>query len=165
MLPKVIDESIEVEEHPDRLKKDGVRVNDEFNPNTLMHRFYGVARIDGNIYRVKTTIKESRENREGKAYAYEVTKIELIKAPFTEVSSISNLMAMTSTNSISLAKLLQTVEKSYDKGKKLLDASKLADEDTSLYRETNEISYKKQKAEIYLRYSAFRTKMLFDRVL
>ena len=140
-LPDVISSSIEIEEHPDYSKNDkGVRnLKNPIKDTDLIHRFYGAVTIDGIMFRAKTTMKEYRNVvYVPRAYNYEITKIELIKAPFTDVSSISNLMAMTSTNSISLAKLLQNVEKSYDKGKKLLDASKLADEDTSLYRESNE---------------------------
>ncbi|MDY5762456.1 MAG: hypothetical protein SPK31_05080, partial [Alloprevotella sp.] len=44
-----------------------------------MHRLYGAVSIDGNIYRVKTTVKEIKENRDGKAYAYKVTNIELLE--------------------------------------------------------------------------------------
>ena len=57
---------------------------------------------------------------------------ELIEAPFTGVDDSSNLVAMTPTNSISVAKLLQNVDKSYDNGKKLLEESKLADASTDL---------------------------------
>ena len=38
-LDRVIAESIEVEEHPDRLKNEGVRDNDKINPDALMQRF------------------------------------------------------------------------------------------------------------------------------
>ena len=52
---------------------------------------------------------------------------ELIEAPFTGVDDSSNLVAMTPTNSISVAKLLQNVDRSYDNGKKFLEESKLDD--------------------------------------
>ena len=42
---------------------------------------------------------------------------------------------MTPANSISVAKLLQNIEKSYDRGKNLLKESKLADADAALYRD------------------------------
>ena len=51
-LDEVINKSVEVEEHPDYIKgKDGKR-GEEVNPNAIMHRFYGVAVIDGTPYRV-----------------------------------------------------------------------------------------------------------------
>ena len=46
-------------------------------------------------------------------------------------------MAMTPANSISVAKLLQNIEKSYDRGKKLLKESKLAD--AALYRDGDDV--------------------------
>lgn len=46
---------------------------------------------------------------------------------------------MTPANSISVAKLLQNIEKSYDRGKNLLKESKLADADTALYRDGDDV--------------------------
>ena len=137
-LPDVISESIETEEHADYTKgNDGKRsLVNPVNDKELIHRFYGSVSINGKVYRVKTTIKEySDASHEAKAYNYEVTKIELIDAPFTGVDDSSNQMAMTTTNSISVAKLLKDVEKSYDKGKKLLDDSNSSEEETALYRD------------------------------
>ena len=48
-------------------------------------------------------------------------------------------MAMTPANSISVAKLLQNIEKSYDRGKNLLKESKLADADAALYRDGDDV--------------------------
>ncbi|MGM9812387.1 MAG: hypothetical protein ACI30V_06030 [Muribaculaceae bacterium] len=130
-LPEVISKSIEVEEHPDYSKgADGNRsIEKPVNNKGLIHRFYGSASIDGKVYRVKTTMKEySNASYSPKAYSYEVTKIELIEAPFTDVDNNSNQMAMTSISSFPVSKLLQNVEKSYDKGKKLLDESRKVDE-------------------------------------
>lgn len=82
----MISESIEVEEHPDYSKGiDGKRGSaNHVNDNGLIHRFFGAVSIDGKKYRVKTTIKEYSDRAHGpKAYNYEVTKIELIEAPFT----------------------------------------------------------------------------------
>ena len=42
---------------------------------------------------------------------------------------------MTPANSISVAKLLQNIEKSYDRDKNLFKESKLADADAALYRD------------------------------
>lgn len=46
---------------------------------------------------------------------------------------------MTPANSISVAKLLQNIEKSYDRGKNLLKESKLADADAALYRDGDDV--------------------------
>ncbi|MGM9846422.1 MAG: hypothetical protein ACI31F_00555 [Muribaculaceae bacterium] len=156
-LDRVVAESIEVEEHPDRLKKDGVRVNDEFNPNTLMHRFYGVARIDGKDYSVMTLMKEDvSTSRSNGIHSYDVQKIKVL-----DDESPNTLNGVGTPNSelegYPVAKIIKNIDKTMVPGKKLLDESKLADEETSLYRESNEI-IKKLKAEIYLRYSAFKPK-------
>lgn len=74
--------------------------------------------IDNVLYRTKTTIKEYR-NRNNEPYSYQVTEVE---APIS--GSYAN-DALSSSTSISCAKLLEGVEKSYDKGKKLLDESKV----------------------------------------
>jgi hypothetical protein len=60
-----------------------------------------------------------------KAYSYEATKIELLAGQHGDVSSTS---PRNSNNSISVVNLLNGVEKSYEKGKKLLDSSKVVDE-------------------------------------
>lgn len=49
--------------------------------------------------------------------SYKITKIELI------ISGSSASNALNNSTSVSVAKLLKDVEKSYDKGKKLLDES------------------------------------------
>ena len=91
-LDEVIGESIEVEEHADYTKQDGIRSGDGIiNDNSLVHRFYGVVNIDGEMYRVKTTMIES--NREGQSnypYTYEVINAELL--PSKESSSPDGLL-------------------------------------------------------------------------
>lgn len=86
---------------------------------------YGAIRYDGDVKRVKVTMKEYLEsNRKAKPYTYEVTKIE--SANSSEESGINTRdpHVNSMTNYISGANLLQNVEKSYDKGVKLLDVSK-----------------------------------------
>ena len=119
MLPNVIDESIEGEIHAD-YKKDGGRSieNGIEDKELLIHRLYGAVSVNDRLYRVKTTMKE-KKNDGVKPYSYEVTKIELIDGSSQNGTSSSNA----SSNSISAANVLQGVEKSYDKGKKLLDES------------------------------------------
>lgn len=161
VLPKltdVIHESIEAEIHPDYNKdEDGNRsIENGHGGNILVHRLYGAVRLDGKTYRVKTTMQEFRGGEENKPHSYEVTKIELLEGSKTANESDSLPLSSTTnnsenellgspgerenpdkphsdapSNSISVAKLLNGVEKSYDSGKKLLEESKnLTDEDT-----------------------------------
>lgn len=158
-LTDVIHESIEAEIHPDYNKdENGNRsVENGYGDNILVHRLYGAVRLDGKTYRVKTTMQEFRGGEENKPHSYEVTKIELLEGsktanesdslplssatnnsenelldtPGTAVLPDSSPLDITPNNSISVAKLLNGVEKSYDSGKKLLEESKnLTDEDT-----------------------------------
>lgn len=125
-LPSVIDSSIEAEIHADYKKGEQRDANNGIeDENLLIHRLYGCARINGELYRVKTTIKE-RKSAGVKPYTYEVTKIELLDGSSQEGTSSSDA----SSNSISGAKLLKGVEKSYDKGKLLLDESKKVSENS-----------------------------------
>ena len=141
-LPEVIQTSIEAEIHPDYTKNDSRErtVDSLVNVNSLILRFYGAVDIDGKIYRVKTTIREFGDaNLNAKAHNYEVTKIELIEAPSTYgLEANHEHLAMTSASSISVAKLLKDVEKSYDSGKKVLDESRKTDENPILYRDGGE---------------------------
>jgi hypothetical protein len=61
-----------------------------------------------------------RKSEGVKPYSYEVTKIELLSGSSQNGTSWSNAL----NNSISGAKLLENVEKSYDEGVKILQASK-----------------------------------------
>ena len=123
-LDEVINKSVEVEEHPDYIKgKDGKR-GEYINPNAIMHRFYGVAIIDGVPCRIMTLMREDARSEESNGiHSYEVQKIEMLD---NELPSISNGVG-TQINELSaypLAKLLKGVEKAYDKGKYLLEESK-----------------------------------------
>ena len=122
-LDEVINKSVEVEEHPDYIKgKDGKR-GEYINPNAIMHRFYGVAIIDGVPCRIMTLMREDARSEESNGiHSYEVQKIEMLD---NELPSISNGVG-TQINELSaypLAKLLKGVEKAYDKGKYLLEES------------------------------------------
>ena len=73
------------------------------------HRLYGAVEIDGNIYRVKTTIKEDFTSKEAKVpHSYEVHKIELLAGTLAEPETRPN---PNTNNSISVANLLKNVEK------------------------------------------------------
>ena len=134
MLPEIIRKSIEAEIHADYAKgENGERSADNGvkNNDLLVHRIYGATNIDGNTYRVKTTIHEFKDsNTANTPHSYEVTKIELIEdSTVTPNDGIDNPLNR-SVSSISAAKLLKGVEKSYDKGKLLLDESKKVSKDS-----------------------------------
>ena len=130
ILPEVIKESIDAEQHFDYKKGEyGERRQENGeNRDVVMHRLYGAVEIDGKIYRVKTTLKEFMYDKtEPKMpYSYEVTKIELLAGQ--NESTDKTALSRYSNNSITGAKLLQDVEKSHKKGEKLLDSSKIVDE-------------------------------------
>ena len=122
VLPEIISNSIEAEIHADYVKGEGGVRNAENGVNRndlLVHRIYGAVNIDGNTYRVKTTIHEFRDaNTANTPHSYEATKIELIEdSTVTPKNGIDNPLNR-SINSIPATKLLEGVEKSYDKGKK-----------------------------------------------
>ena len=95
------------------------------NEHVTIHRLYGAVNVDGKMYRVKVTLKKDRTNNEPqKAYSYEATKIELLAGQHEEAV----ISSRNSNNSITAAKLLKDVEKSYGSGEKLLDSSKILDE-------------------------------------
>lgn len=127
VLPDVIKESLDAEQHPDYKKgEDGVRsVKNGINEGVTIHRLYGAVSIDGQVYRTKVTIKEyADKNRPQKAYSYEATKIELFAGTLVGADSSNP----NTNNSISAANLLNGVEKSYSPGEYLIDSSKVVDE-------------------------------------
>lgn len=123
-LPEVIGESVEAEVHPDYLKGyDGKRRPENgYNPDGLVHRFYGAVALSGQIYRVKTTIKEFRNNKlPAIPHSYEVTKVELL--PEDNNSKMEPTVSPhTEGVPHGIANLLKNVEKSYEPGKKLIEA-------------------------------------------
>ena len=136
-LPEIIDASIEVEIHADYTKVNGVRsIENPVNDNVLIHRFFGAIMFESKLHRIKTTIYEYRDiNYPNKPYSFEVIKIELLDF----VESNSSTSAPNHPNSqggliIRVAKLLQNIEKSYDKGKFLLEESKKSDGWDAIFR-------------------------------
>ena len=123
-LPEVIGESVEAEVHPDYLKGyDGKRRPEKgYNPDALVHRFYGAVALSGQMYRVKTTIKEFRNNKlPAIPHSYEVTKIELL--PEDDNSKMEPTVSPQTVGvPHGIANLLKNVEKSYGPGKKLIEA-------------------------------------------
>ena len=124
VLPRLIDASVEVEIHADYAKVNDERTfHNPINENLLIHRFYGALRLETILYRIKLTVLEYKQsNRKNKPYTFEVIKIELLDE---SNSSIFDLKVADSneTDLLPIAKLLQNIEKSYDKGKILLDES------------------------------------------
>ena len=124
-LPQIIDNSVSVEVHPDYQKINKVRKpeNGVDDVNLLVQRMYGAAKIDGSIYRVKTTMHEHKSNGR-KPHDYRVTKIELIISGSSTSDALNSSIETVDFSTIPATKLLQNVEKSYDKGKFLLEKSK-----------------------------------------
>lgn len=60
VLPDVLRESVDAEQHPDYNKgADGVRsAENGINPDVTIHRLYGAVTMGGKLYRVKVTLKE-----------------------------------------------------------------------------------------------------------
>lgn len=139
-IDEVIGNSIEVEEHPDYQKNEsGERDTQKVNGGALMHRFYGAVAIDGKLYRVMTLMREEKRSdgmRNG-VHAYEVQKIEVLDETPNTPNGTDGLNSELEASS-AVAKLLQNVEKSYEKGKNLLAESKKTDEDTAFYRDGDE---------------------------
>lgn len=134
VLPNVIKTSIEAEEHPDYKKgEDKVRkVELGINEDILVHRLYGAVDIDGKTYRVKVTMQEFKDaNETNRAHSYEATKIELLAGTLVDTSKRST--DPNTSNSIKATNLLKGVEKSYDKGVKLLDASEVIREQRAFH--------------------------------
>lgn len=117
-LSAIIDNSVEAEIHADYAKTNGKRAieNGVQHSDILIHRYYGAVRIEGKLYRVKTTIKETLK-REITPYNYQVTELELL------ISGSETSDALSNSNRLDGTKLLKGVEKSYDAGVKLLEAS------------------------------------------
>ena len=128
VLPDVIRESVDAEQHADFKKgEDGVRsAENGINPDVTIHRLYGAVRMDGKVYRVKVTLKENTQNEKPakKAYSYEATKIELLAGTLVKPEGDDP----NTNNSITAAKLLNGVEKSYGGGKFFEDYNKIREQ-------------------------------------
>ena len=128
VLPDVIRESVDAEQHADFKKgKDGVRsAENGVNPNVTIHRLYGAVRMDGKVYRVKVTLKEDKTSKEPKVpHSYEATKIELFAGT---LGNSDNSLSPNTNNSITAANLLNGVEKSYGGGKFFEDYNKIREQ-------------------------------------
>ena len=125
---KVLSGSVDVEIHPNIIKKKGVgrRWENGFQEGVICHRYYSAVEIDGDQYRVMIMVKEERPSEESHLvtpYVVEVQAFELEKLPDVSVSrdSRTSNWRNASESYILGAKLLKGVEKSYDPGVKVLD--------------------------------------------
>ncbi len=127
VIPQIIKNGIDVETHPNFAKKNGKRIPENgHDKNVLVHRVYAAVSVDGQLCRVKITMKENLQDNAlaNKPYSYEVedisTKIESLEPIGDKVNE--NQVGI-SNNSITTAKLLNGVEMSYNPGVKVLDES------------------------------------------
>ena len=125
---KVLSGSVDVEIHPNIIKKKGVgrRWENGFQEGVICHRYYSAVEIDGDQYRAMIMVKEERPSEESHLvtpYVVEVQAFELEKLPDVSVSrdSRTSNWRNASESYILGAKLLKGVEKSYDPGVKVLD--------------------------------------------
>ena len=140
-IDKIIGESIEVEEHPDRRKTKGERDNYSINRDTLMHRFYGVVKVDGKYYSVMTLMRENKNPNEGNGfYSYEVINVE-VSNEYSPDTSIGVGTPNSELEAYPLAKIIEKVGKTMEPGKKLLGEGEKTTESVdgrrSLSREAN----------------------------
>ena len=148
-IEELVQNSILLEEHRDRVKNDaGVRhyANEEDRNVDKVQRLYGAFQHSSQLYRVKTTIQVFKEAQGTSIHhGYDITEIELLNQTGSLDKSLEVHQSLNSnsieemlnpktatpiegrlqplnSNSISLAKLLKGVELSYEPSVKLLDA-------------------------------------------
>lgn len=114
----ILNNSIDVEIHPNVIKKNGERIWGNLNKDTLIHRLYSAVRYKDELYRIKVTLKENLQNK-NTIYTIQNIKIELL-----DPSGVFTREQLVTSNSIPSAILLKGVEKSYEKGIFLLDCCK-----------------------------------------
>lgn len=103
-LPAIIEESILDEVHPDKNGSKDVKE---------VQRYYGTISLNGELYRVKTTVKKVVANREdkNKYYSLEIQEMELTEErPDVQVISSKNTGNTNSVNSISKSKVTSSAE-------------------------------------------------------
>ena len=162
-IEEIVGKSLLIEEHRDRMKIDGERKSDNPSDQNIekTQRFYGAATIDGVPYRVKSTAIVSRNTDRTRMHNYEITKIELL-SPIA--STRQKAYTAVDNNSITLAKLLQNVEFSYEKGRKILDEMQNnadASDNDILYRVEDDPEELK-KLEMEPKVKVYRAMQLID---
>lgn len=123
---EVLQNSVDVEIHADYAKDhNGKRTTDLLQSvDVLIHVLYSAVELDERVYRVKTILKEYRTNLP-MPYAFEVQSTELLPDRLgIQISPNSSFgLNESSSRSVDGAKLLKDIEKSYDKGKLILQES------------------------------------------
>lgn len=148
VLPEIIKESILGEIHPDYIKVNGERKPENgVVPNTTIHRLFGAVLIGNKLYRVKTSVKYFTDsNAKNKTHSYEVIKIELLESS----NSSETEQDSRTVSPISTEKLLQGIEKSYEKGQLLLDNLIIEKSNTKRALLKNLLSSQEQKKGDYV---------------
>ena len=115
-LVTVIENSIEVEIHADYIKNErvGRSLNSQIGYDTLVHRFYGAITIEDVLFRVKSTILETRGQSKTEPHDYKVAKVDVILNGGSPTSNAPR------TSTIAVAKLLNNSETTKDLAKKEL---------------------------------------------
>ena len=126
-INEVISNCIETEVHPDYIdKKDNKRdVNGRISFDVLIHEYRGVVNIAGQPFKIKLIFKETRNtSQDNPIYAYNLETIKLSNVTSEESSKEVAQQTLYAPDSlVSATKLLNGIEKSYDKGKNLLEES------------------------------------------
>ncbi|MDY4668350.1 MAG: hypothetical protein SO359_10680, partial [Prevotella sp.] len=162
-IEEIVGKSLLIEEHRDRMKIDGERKSDNPSDQNIekTQRFYGAATIDGVPYRVKSTAIVSRTTDRTQMHNYEITKIELL-SPIA--GTRQKAYTAVDNNSITLANLLQNVEFSYEKGRKILDEMQNnadASDNDILYRVEDDPE-ELEKLEMEPKVKVYRAMQLID---
>lgn len=119
VLPELLNNSYDAEQHFD-FKKDAQGNRDPkngINESIIIHRLFSALRIDGVVYRVKITIKENLIENKKTSHNYEVCEISLPNGQNAKSVDFPRNFG----NEISIAILLNNVEKSYENGEFILD--------------------------------------------
>lgn len=123
-IEELVYNSLLLEEHRDRMKnEEGERLLENYSDRNIekIQRLYGAFQYNSQLYRVKTTIQVFKEAQGTSIHhGYDITEIELLN-PKTATPKEGRLQPL-NNNPISLAKLLNNVELSYEPNVKLLDA-------------------------------------------
>ena len=143
---EILNNSLDVEIHPNVIKVDGDRIfkNDNIDKKTLIHRLFSAISYNGDYYRIKITLKENYKQK-NTVYTVENMKIELL--PPSKGTPREHLVT---SNSIPSAILLKGVEKSYEKGIFLLNCCKNAHKkqigraDTSTINQSQQFQNRRQ---------------------
>ena len=100
-IPKIIENAVLGETHADRKNDRNIKE---------IQRFYAAVNLDGEIQRVKLTVKAYETEARNKAYSYEVTKIETLGGKLTDASPDEGLTS-NRTPSVSMSSLLENAQK------------------------------------------------------